>query len=175
MKLLFISDIHGVTTNLKLIDKLMEDKNIDKLICLGDLYSSYGNMYDTNDEEVSKFLFKYSSRLICMKGNCDSELDVFNSPFLINPGIHLLNVDNHDIYITHGNTYSYSKGFDKTGILIYGHEHTPYIRSENGTIYICVGSISLPRNNIATYAIYEDNTITIYDINNDIVDYIDLN
>ena len=41
--------------------------------------------------------------------------------------------------------------------------------------YINVGSISLPRNNYApTYAIYENKTITIYDINDNIIENINL-
>lgn len=42
-------------------------------------------------------------------------------------------------------------------------------------IYINVGSISLPRNNNnPTYAIYKNKNITIYDINDNKIDSIDL-
>ena len=49
MKILFISDIHGITTNLNVIEKIMTEGNIDKLVCLGDLYypgPSYDNKYE---------------------------------------------------------------------------------------------------------------------------------
>ena len=41
-------------------------------------------------------------------------------------------------------------------------------------IYINVGSISLPRNDIATYAIYENRKFVIYDINGNVVDSIEV-
>ena len=38
MKLLFISDIHGIPDNLEYIERIVIDKKIDKLVVLGDLY-----------------------------------------------------------------------------------------------------------------------------------------
>ena len=38
MKILFISDIHGIDNNLKRIEKIIEKEIIDKLVVLGDLY-----------------------------------------------------------------------------------------------------------------------------------------
>ena len=59
--------------------------------------------------------------------------------------------------------------------MVYGHEHIPFIKKDKNMIYINVGSISLPRNNYApTYAIYENKTITIYDINDNIIENINL-
>ena len=48
MKILFISDIHGIATNLNVIEKKIKNEKIDKLVCLGDLYyagPSYDNKY----------------------------------------------------------------------------------------------------------------------------------
>lgn len=61
------------------------------------------------------------------------------------------------------------------GILVYGHEHIPYIKKNENMIYVNVGSISLPKNNSnPTYAIYKNKNITIYDIYENIIDSIDL-
>ena len=38
MKLMFISDIHGIKTNLAKIKERFEELNCDKLVVLGDLY-----------------------------------------------------------------------------------------------------------------------------------------
>ena len=40
MKLLFFSDIHGITTNLNKIDEVINNLNPDYTIVLGDLYGS---------------------------------------------------------------------------------------------------------------------------------------
>ena len=180
MKILFISDIHGITNNLETIENIINNDNIDKLVCLGDLYyagPTYNGIYNVDSKKVHEFLTKYNNMLICMKGNCDSSVDIKASDFPICEGISLIYVDGIDIYLTHGNDYSYEKNrkLDRNGVLIYGHEHVPYIKRDDKMTYINVGSISLPRdNNNPTYAIYENKTVTIYDIYNNIIDKVEL-
>lgn len=180
MKILFISDIHGITTNLNKIENKIKNEKVDKLVCLGDLYytgPTYENKHKINSKKVFEFLTKYQDKLICMMGNCDSSVDIKASDFPICSGVSLINTDGLDIYITHGNEYSFEKNrkFNRKGVLVYGHEHIPFIKKNKDMIYINVGSISLPRNNCAaTYAIYENKTITIYDINDNIIGNINL-
>ena len=55
MKILFISDIHGIATNLNVIENKIKNEKIDKLVCLGDLYyagPSYDNKYKINSKKV---------------------------------------------------------------------------------------------------------------------------
>ena len=165
MKILFISDIHGVITSLDKIENIISKKKVDKLIVLGDLYS-----YNEDDNNIiKKFLIKHSDILICMRGNCDRFND---DSFEIIDDISMISVDNIDIYITHGNRYNYySNDIFTNGIMVYGHEHTPYIKEDDDMIYICVGSISLPRNNNPkTYMLYEDRVFTIYSLENKSID-----
>lgn len=173
MKIIFISDIHGIKTNLKKIENIIEES--DKLVVLGDLYyigprnklnSDYDILY------VQEFLTKYKNKLICMRGNCDSNVDISVSDFLINEGISYLSVDEIDVYITHGDYYNINNHYNmnENSILIYGHEHMPYIKKQDNRYFINTGSISLPRNSEASYLTYEDNKFTLYDINNNIID-----
>lgn len=77
--------------------------------------------------------------------------------------------------MTHGNEYNIEKNrkFNIKGVLVYGHEHIPYIKKDKEMIYINVGSISLPKNdNKPTYMIYDNNKFTIYDIENNKLDCI---
>lgn len=102
MTILFISDIHGISDNLKIIENKIKEENIDKLVCLGDLYysgPSYEGKSKINSKEVFEFLTKYSDILICMMGNCDSNVDIKASDFPISNGISLINTDGLDIYI----------------------------------------------------------------------------
>ena len=173
MKILFISDIHGITDNLDFIERKINECKIDKLVCLGDLYYNY---YYTNRDDVHDFLNKYKDILICMRGNCETLLDIEVSDFKINDGIILINVDGIDMYLTHGNIYNYDNNSlsDKKGVLVHGHYHRPFIRRKNEMIYLNVGSISKPRNEIATYGIYENRCFKIYDIEDNIIDEIEL-
>lgn len=169
MKILFFSDIHGIKKNLTRICEIIEKENPDKIVVLGDLYCQ-----DSVDNEyIHHFLMNYIDKLIVLKGNCDSDFDVKNSEFPICSNLAFMNIDEIDIYLTHGNEYNYDKNekFNRKGILIYGHEHIPYIRKKDDMVYICVGSISLPRNEFGeTYMIYNDKKFTIYNIDNEVID-----
>ena len=46
MKILFMSDIHGIVDNLSKLDKIIEKEGIDKLVVLGDLYYTGFNHID---------------------------------------------------------------------------------------------------------------------------------
>lgn len=174
MKMLFISDIHGISDNLEYIERIIIDKKIDKLVVLGDLYYNdlpYTEENENKAQKVKDFLNKHKNILICMRGNCDSIVDVMSSEFLIIDGLSLIYIDDLNIYLNHGHIYNKNKnkGFNK-GILVYGHEHIPYIEKKDNMIYINVGSISLPRDgNDPTYMIYENKEFTIYDIYGNIV------
>ncbi len=180
MKILFISDIHGIDVNLKKIEDIIKKEKIDKLVVLGDLYYSgptYNQKYKINSVSVKDILTKYSDKIICLKGNCDSDVDIKASDFPICNNLALICVDGLDMYLTHGNEYSFEKHkkYNRKGILIYGHEHIPYIKKNEDMVYINVGSISIPKeNNKPTYMIYESKKFTIYDIEENIFDSIKL-
>lgn len=172
MKILFISDIHGIPDYLDVIDQY----KYDELIVLGDLFS-YGNESSNivGNAEVQKFLKNHYNKILCVKGNCDSGYDYRQINLPVNNDFLHLKIDNLNIYCTHGHLYNYhnlSFG-EKSGILIYGHEHVPYIESFNDMTYICVGSISKPRYaSKPSFCIYEDRIFTIYSIDGEIIDRI---
>ena len=178
MKILFISDIHGIDNNLKRIEKIIEKEIIDQLVVLGDLYyagPTYNQKYKVNSKSVKEILTKYRDKIICLKGNCDSLVDIKSSDFPICDNLALICVDGLDIYLTHGNEYNFDKNrkFNRKGILVYGHEHIPYIKKNNDMIYINAGSISLPRDgNKPTYMLYNNKKFTIYDIDGNVIDSI---
>lgn len=169
MKILFISDIHGIKTNLPLIKEIMDKNGIAKLVVLGDLYyigprNKMNSNYDI--EYVKSFLEAYKDRLICLRGNCDSDVDLNVSNFLVIDGLSTIVIDGVTLYLTHGDHIN--KDFHPyidNGILIYGHEHIPYIEIKDKLVCINPGSISLPRVGEATYMIYENYTFTIFDVN----------
>ena len=169
MKILFFSDIHGVSDNLEYLKNLDKQESFDKVVCLGDVFS-YSFFSDKENNIILDFLKSFKDRLILIRGNCDYDLDIKNSSLV------KMNIDDIDFGFTHGHLYNkdYNNVIDK-GVLIYGHKHYPFIEKKDNVIYICVGSISLPRNNSnPCYAIYKDKSIIIYDIYGNIVDEIKL-
>jgi hypothetical protein len=178
MKILFISDIHGIKKNLEYVRKLEEKENFDKIVVLGDLYypgPNYDNKEEINSSYVKDFLMNYQAKIICLKGNCDSDVDIKATDFPICNNLALINTDGLDIYCTHGNEYNIEKDgkFNKRGILVYGHDHYPFIKRKGEMLYINTGSISLPKKESKpSYLIYENRKFTIYDIEGNVVDEI---
>lgn len=164
MKILFISDIHGVYDNLKQLIELDKKEKFDKIVVLGDIYYCYDLTKITDTKSVKDFLNNNIHRLIALRGNIDSDYDVQSSRFKLHEGLYLLE-DN--IYCNHGHQYNIDNynGLKQGDILIYGHLHYPFIKEQNGIIFINVGSISLPRNNSEpSYGIYENKKFKIYGI-----------
>ena len=66
MKILFISDIHGIKTNLSKIRQRFEELECDKLVVLGDLYyiGPRNKMIDGYDINYVKEFFRIISRQI---------------------------------------------------------------------------------------------------------------
>lgn len=172
MKIMFISDIHGIKTNLEKIKKKFLEFNYNKLVVLGDLYyiGPRNKMKDGYDiQYVKEFLESFKDKLICIRGNCDSEVDIMVSDFPIINELSMISIDEHDIYLTHGHLYNENNWNVENSILIYGHFHIPFIKEKDNKLFINPGSISLPKDNNPTYIIYDNNKFTIYDINDKIV------
>lgn len=174
MKMIFFSDIHGITTNLEKLKKIIVNGNFDKIIVLGDVFDY---SFSEKSREIENFLKRYQEKLIVMKGNCDSLDHIEKSSLSFTYDIALLTVDKIDIYFTHGNRYHKDNNpIFTNGVMVYGHEHIPYIQKEGDMIYLNTGSISLPRNEKGpTYTIYENRCFTIYSILDDrVVDSVSL-
>lgn len=173
MKIMFISDIHGINTNLKKIEKKYAELKCDKLVVLGDLYyiGPRNKMQeDYNIPAVEEFLNSFKDNLICIKGNCDSEVDKMISSFPIINELGLISVDNNDIYLTHGHIYNETNWEKENSILVYGHFHRPFIKEVDNKLFINPGSISLPKGeNNPTYLIYDNNNFTIYDFEDKVI------
>lgn len=173
MKIMFISDIHGIKTNLPKIKEQFEKLKCDKLVVLGDLYyigprNKMIEGYDIN--YVKNFLESFKDKLICVRGNCDSDVDITISDFPIVNELSVISTINEDLYLTHGHIYNESNWHKEYSTLIYGHLHIPFIKQVETNTYINPGSISLPKeDNPPTYLVYDEKTFTIYDINDNIM------
>lgn len=173
MKLLFISDIHGIKKNLPKVKQRFIELKCDKLVVLGDLYyiSPSDRLTEEYDPEyVREFLESFKDKLICVRGNCDSQIDILTSKFPIANGLNLIQTINEDLYINHGHIYNESNWTKENTYLIYGHYHCPFIKEIESNTYINPGSISLPRTGKgATYLFYNEDNFIIYDMNDQII------
>ena len=171
MKLMIASDLHGSAHYCQLLLDAFQREQADRLVLLGDLLyhgprNPFPEQYDTF--AVTSMLNSISDKLLCVRGNCDSEVDQMVLQFPMLADYAFLSVDNHTICATHGHTY----GFDnppplQTGdYLLCGHIHLPVCQKlDCGVIYLNPGSVSLPKENTPhSYMILENGVFTWYNL-----------
>ena len=82
MKYAVISDIHGNIIALKKALELINQENVDKIICLGDIIG-----IGTRSDDCVKLLLEYKDKLICVRGNHEERF-LFGVPEFIHEGAH---------------------------------------------------------------------------------------
>lgn len=162
MKIMIASDIHGSAFYCgKLLERYSQERP-EKLLILGDiLYHGPRNALpkEYNPQLVAEMLNKISERLLCVRGNCDSEVDqmVLNFPIMAEYAV--LFYKNRMIYMTHGHIFNKENmpGLSSSDILLTGHTHVPACESVKNCIYINPGSISIPKEESTnSYMILDD-------------------
>lgn len=174
MKLLFISDIHGSVYYLNKCIKKFKEEQCDYIISLGDLlyHGPRNNLpKDYDPKQVARILNEYKDKIMSVRGNCDSEVDQMLLEFPILSDYHMLLIDKHRFFITHGHLYDKDKlpPLSKNDILVYGHYHVP-LAFKQGDIYIFnPSSASLPKQGVNSYGIYENHQLMIKDFEGNII------
>lgn len=151
MKYVIASDIHGSSYWCEQLLSAFENEGADKLILLGDiLYHGPRNNFpdEYSPKKVFAMLNAIKDKILCVRGNCDSEVDQMVLEFPILADYALLSINARTLFLTHGHLYNMEQPpLLKTGdILFNGHFHTPCNQTmENGAIYVNCGSVSLPK------------------------------
>lgn len=168
MKYLIFSDIHGSATRTQEIVDIFQKEMCDRMIILGDvLYHGPRNPLPEghNPKEVVTLLNAHKDKIICVRGNCEAEVDqmVLEFPCL---GEYTIVVDEGvRLFATHGHHYNpeHLPSLTKGDIFLYGHTHLWEVREREGIVICNPGSISLPKEGRpATYAIYEKGSLSVY-------------
>jgi len=180
MKLFFMSDIHGSIGCLNRTLRQAELEGADQIISLGDLlYHGPRNPLpsDYNPKEVAAKLNEYKSRIISVRGNCDSEVDQMLIEFPILSEYAVLFYEGRRIFATHGHHFHIDNlpPLTKGDIFIQGHTHVPVAERRGDIIVLNPGSVTLPKeNNPPSYGILESSTFRIKDFEGNILKEIDL-
>ena len=173
MKYLVVADIHGSVNSALLIDKLFKQYKCDNIIILGDiLYHGPRNPLPITYEpkKVIEILNPLKDKIIAVRGNCDSEVDQMVLDFDIFKDFKIIDLNHRKVFLTHGHL-SLKQYISNCNILISGHTHIRTITKDDGVLYLNPGSITLPKGDmINSYAILDDNSFTIYDIENNLLD-----
>lgn len=154
MKLMIASDIHGSALYCRQMLEAYRREGADRLLLLGDLLY-HGPRNDLPEEyapkEVIALLAPLKQELLCVRGNCDCEVDQMVLPFPILADYCLLEVNGRTIFATHGHVFHPGNlpPLKEGDILLNGHTHVPANQDMGSFRYMNPGSVSLPKEGSA--------------------------
>lgn len=168
MKYLICSDIHGSEICARAIADQFCAQKCDFIILLGDiLYHGPRNPLPVghNPQGVVTILNQFASKIIACRGNCDAEVDQLLLKFHLMSDYALVVDNGVRLFCTHGHIFTPDNA-QNCDVFLSGHTHVQVLQKNNDGILICnPGSTSLPKENSpAGFAVYEDRTITLYEI-----------
>ena len=164
MKLMIASDIHGSAYYCEKLLKAYDEEKADKLLLRGDiLYHGPRNDLpkDYAPKQVIAMLNPRKQDLLCVRGNCDTEVDQMVLEFPILADYCILYLNERMIFATHVHVFNEKNlpQLKKGDILLHGHTHVPVCKETEDYIYLNPGSVSIPKENSwHGYMILEDGT-----------------
>ena len=170
MKLLIASDIHGSAYYCEKLLEAFEREKADRLVLLGDVLY-HGPRNDLPKEyapkKVIEMLNGIKQKILCVRGNCDTEVDQMVLQFPVLADYAILPLGERLVYLTHGHVYNSGKlpPLCPGDILLHGHTHIPACQESESHIYLNPGSVSIPKEGSAhSYMILEGSRFTWKDL-----------
>ena len=178
MKLMIASDVHGSAAYCKLMLQRFEEEQADRLLLLGDiLYHGPRNDLPVGyaPKRVIELLNATADKLLCVRGNCDTEVDqmVLSFPVLSDTALVYDGEEKLTLFMSHGHKYSPENlpPIGKDTVFFYGHTHLLGKCEKNGISCINPGSVSLPKGgNQKSYAVYENRCIEIKNLQGETIE-----
>lgn len=162
MKYMIASDIHGSAFWCREMLKAFEREGADRLILLGDVLY-HGPRNDLPEEyapkKVIEMLNPLAQKILCVRGNCDADVDQMVLKFPIMAEYAVMPVGKRLVYMSHGHVHGEDNPMPMCAgdILLGGHTHVPKIAEHDGYTYLNPGSTSLPKENSPhSYATLEE-------------------
>ncbi len=152
MKWLIASDIHGSDFYCNEVLNAFDREQADRLLLLGDiLYHGPRNNLpkDYAPKQVAERLNARKEKILCVRGNCDAEVDQMMLEFPILADYAVLDLGSRLLYATHGHLFGEQNppALQKGDILLCGHTHVPKCVEQENFVYMNPGSVSIPKEN----------------------------
>ena len=171
MKWMIASDLHGSLSACRKMLNRFDAEGAERLLLLGDLLY-HGPRNDLPDEYdpkgVISLLNARKEDLLCVRGNCDAEVDQMVLEFPILADYAVLTAGERLIYATHGHIYNLKNlpPLAEGDILLHGHTHVPaWTEFGQGNVYLNPGSLSIPKENSPhSYMTLEDGVFRWKDV-----------
>ncbi|MCR5142738.1 MAG: phosphodiesterase [Ruminococcus sp.] len=170
MRYIIASDIHGSAHWCERLLARFEELHADRLILLGDILY-HGPRNDLPDgyapKQVIAMLDPLADRIICVRGNCEAEVDQMVLSFSVLSDSAWICDFGQRVFATHGHLWHPDSlpPLADGDIFLYGHTHVPMdeVRSADGREVRCInpGSVSIPKNGSPHRALmWEDGVFT---------------
>ena len=166
MKLFIASDIHGSALCCRGMLSAFDREGADRLLLLGDvLYHGPRNGLpeDYDPKQVASMLNARKDHILCIRGNCDAEVDQMMLSFPMMADFALISQDGVTAYLTHGHQFGPDclPPLMPGDLLLYGHTHVPAWETRDGIPCLNPGSVSLPKNGTPRgYLLWEGHAFT---------------
>ena len=150
MKWLIASDIHGSALWCRRLLEAWDSEQADRLLLLGDVLY-HGPRNDLPDQyapkEVITMLNARRERILCVRGNCEAEVDQMVLDFPVLADYAVLCEGSRLIYCTHGHVYNTGKlpPLQEGDVLLHGHTHIPAWEDHGTYRYLNPGSVAIPK------------------------------
>ena len=150
MKLLIASDIHGSAYWCRKLLEVYETEKPHKLVLLGDILY-HGPRNDLPREYAPKaviaLLSPLAEKILCVRGNCEAEVDQMVLPFPCMAPYSQLLVEGKTFYLTHGH-HENPRNLPRLNpgdVFLSGHTHVKEDIQVEGVRCLNPGSVSIPK------------------------------
>ena len=162
MKWMIASDIHGNADSCEKMIRRFEEENADRLVLLGDLLY-HGPRNEVTEgyqpKAVAGMLNGIREKLLCVRGNCEAEVDQMMLDFPVMAEYVLLDTGKKMIFATHGHigNEDHLPPLLPGDVLLHGHTHIPLHTERNGILCVNPGSVTISKNGSPLgYMTFED-------------------
>ncbi len=174
MKIAVASDLHGSLLYARAFFQKADELGADKVLLLGDLYyhgvrNPLPDGYDPL--RLSEFLNQNAHRLIVVRGNCDSAVDLTVSAFdFVESAVLMLGEKR--VHASHGDKFDIDHlPLGEYDLVLYGHYHTGFIKEKGNTIVANPGSTSLPKGGTPrSFILLDEQSVSLYSLEGDLLD-----
>ena len=160
MKLLIASDIHGSAYWCRKLLEVYQQEQPDKLVLLGDILY-HGPRNDLPREYAPKavisMLSPLAEKILCVRGNCEAEVDQMVLPFPCMAPYSQLLVEDKTFYLTHGH-HENPRNLPRLNpgdVFLYGHTHVKEDIQVEGVRCLNPGSVSIPKDGSHSCLVYD--------------------
>lgn len=175
MKWMIASDLHGDAVCTAALLEQFKHSGSERLVLLGDLlYHGPRNDLPAGyaPKQVITLLNDVRDSLLCVRGNCDTEVDQMVLKFPILSDTACIFADGRTYIAAHG--HHDAPPMRAGDILLGGHTHVPVFErrtAEDGSSYLHInpGSVSLPKENSPhSYVVIDGDRVTFHTLEGDV-------